>query len=112
LNTIATALQSANSSSDANKVIEDTVAKLLAGNSASAATNGTDADGDSDGSAQASGQSSGAQSFAQLLQAHGVDFQQFRSDLTAAVKDAQNGQVNPGTALKSFAPGSSLNLLA
>lgn len=112
LNTIASALQSANSSSDPNKVIEDTVAKLLAGNGTAAGTNGTDADGDSDGSAPTSGQTSGAQSFAQLLQSHGVDFQQFRADLLAAVKDAQNGQVNPGTALKSFAPGSSLNLIA
>jgi hypothetical protein len=116
LSTIASALQSADSSSDPNKVIENTVAKLLAGNGTTGGTNGTDADGDSDGSAQASGQSSSqssnAQSFAQLLQAHGVDFQQFRSDLLAAVKDAQNGQVNPGTALKSFAPGSSLNLTA
>jgi hypothetical protein len=53
-----------------------------------------------------------AQSFADTLKAHGVDFQQFRADLVAAVKSAQNGQVNPGTALKSFAPGSALNLTA
>jgi hypothetical protein len=115
LNTIASALQSADSSADPNKVIEDTVAKLISGNGTTAGATGTtatDADGDSDGSTQAAGQSSTAQSFAQLLQAHGVDFQQFRSDLLAAVKDAQNGQVNPSTALQSFPAGSSLNLTA
>ena len=117
LDTLAGALQSADSSSDPNQVIEDTVSKLLAGNGTTGGTSGTNADGDADGSVAATGQSTTGQSqtgqtFAQLLQTHGVTFQQFRSDLLAAVKGAQNGQVNAATALQSFPSGSSLNLTA
>jgi hypothetical protein len=108
LSTIEQALQSADSSDDPNKTIEDTVAKLLAGGGSTDSTNGT-----SSGSATtATGQTDAKQSFTDVLKSHGVDFQQFRSDLLAAVKDAQGGQVNPATALKSFAAGSSLDLTA
>jgi hypothetical protein len=108
LSTIEQALQSADSSDDPNKVIEDTITKLLAG------TGETDGSGskDSGGAATATTPSDAKQSFADVLKAHGVDFQQFRADLLAAVKDAQQGQVNPSTALQSFAPGSSVDLTA
>jgi hypothetical protein len=108
LSTIEQALQSADSSDDPNKVIDDTVAKLLAG---TGATDGTDSS-NSPGTAMATSQTDAKQSFADVLKSHGVDFQQFRADLLAAVKDAQNGQVNPATALKSFAAGSSIDLTA
>jgi hypothetical protein len=108
LSTIEQALQSADSSDDPNKVIEDTVAKLLAGAGATDGTGGSN----SGGTATATSQTDAKQSFADVLKSHGVDFQQFRADLLAAVKDAQSGQVNPATALKSFAAGSSIDLTA
>jgi hypothetical protein len=112
LDTIASALQSTDASSDPNQVIEDTVAKLLENNSKAAGANESTG-GVSVGTVQAAGsQASSQPSFAQLLQSHGISVQQFQSDLLAAVKDAQNGKVNPATALQSLPPGSALNLTA
>lgn len=108
LNTIEQALQSADSSDDPNKVIEDTITKLLSGDGATESENGSD----SSRSAAANTPADAKQSFADVLKAHGVDFQQFRTDLLAAVKNAQNGQVDPSTALQSFAPGTSVDLTA
>jgi hypothetical protein len=109
LDTIASALQSADPSADPNQVIEDTVTKLLQ----SGTTGANGAASTSLGTVQAAGtQASNQQSFVQLLQAHGVNLQQFQSDLLTAVKDAQNGKVNPATALQSLPPGSALNLTA
>jgi hypothetical protein len=105
MSTIEQALQSADSSDDPNKVIENTIAKLLSGTSTDGATNGTQ-------STAAAGASPDKQSFTDFLKAHGVDMQQFRADLLAAVKDAQNGQVNPAAALKSLPTGSSVDLTA
>ena len=115
LNAVSSALNSADPSADPNQVIQDTITKLLAG----------DSDGDGDGSntsgntttvagsnSSTTGQSTTAQSFVDTLKAHGVDLQQFRADLLAAVKNAQNGQVNPATALQSFPLGSTLNATA
>ncbi|HEY4234198.1 MAG TPA: hypothetical protein VGM76_12275 [Lacipirellulaceae bacterium] len=111
LDTITNALQSTDASSDPNQVIEDTVAKLLqSGNSATVggATNGVSAS-----AVQAAGtQAANQPPFLQLLQSHGVSLQQFQADLLSAVKDAQNGKVNPATALQSLPPGSNLNLTA
>jgi hypothetical protein len=109
LSTIEQALQSANSSDDPNKVIQDTITKLLSGTTESDGSDGSKSAGIA---ATAATIADAKQSFADVLKAHGVDFQQFRADLMAAVKNAQNGQINPGTALKSFAPGSSVDLTA
>jgi hypothetical protein len=108
LNTIQQALQSADSSDDPNKVIEDTITKLLSGDGATNSKGGSD----SSGTATATAHTDAKQSFADVLKSHGVDFQQFRTDLLAAVKNAQNGQVDPSTALQSFAPGSTVDLTA
>ena len=94
-------------------MIEDTVAKLLADNGKTADANGSQSG--VIGGHRSSGRQPGVRlstSFAQLLQAHGVSLQQFQADLLAAVKDAQNGKVNPATALQSLPPGSALNLTA
>jgi hypothetical protein len=107
LDTISKALQSADSSADPNQVIEDTVAKLL--------QNGGTTDSDditANTVQQASNQISNQPGLVELLKAHGVSPQQFQADLRAAIKDAQQGQVNPATALQSFPPGSALNLTA
>jgi hypothetical protein len=123
LNAITNALNSADPAADPNQVIQDAITKLVSGQggtTSNANGAGTDADGDNDGStvssvqpsAQQGGASSALQSFIQALQAHGVSFQQFRSDLLAAIKNAQNGQVNPGTALQSFPPGAALDASA
>lgn len=111
LNSIATALNSADPSADPNQIIQDTIAKLLAGDG-TGNTSSADSDGDNDGTATASTNAAKGQSFLDALQAHGVSLQQFETDLLTAVKNAQNGKVNAGTALKSFAPGSVLNATA
>jgi hypothetical protein len=112
LNTIQQALQSANSSDDPNKVIEDTVTKLLSGTAQTSGTNTTASDSSGAVTTTAASPADAQQSFADVLKAHGVDFEQFRADLLAAVKNAQNGQINAGTALKSFAPGSAVDVSA
>jgi hypothetical protein len=110
LDTIASALQSADPSADPNQVIEDTVTNLL--QSGTTGANGASSSVSPLTVQAAGGQASNQQSFVQLLQAHGVNLQQFQSDLLTAVKDAQNGKVNPATALQSLPPGSALNLTA
>ena len=109
---VTSALESSRQSGDTtnpNQVIEDAIAKLLTGSGATAAASGSatastaDADNDDD---QASGAAaSNASSFEQTLQSFGVSPQQFRSDFLAAVKDAQGGQTNSGSALSGFAKG-------
>jgi hypothetical protein len=105
LDTISQALQSTDASSDPNQVIEDTVAKLLESNGS---TNGITPDTINTAGNQVASQPA----FLNLLKAHGVTPQQFQADLAAAVKDAQNCNVNPATALQSLPPGSALNLTA
>jgi hypothetical protein len=112
LNTIQQALQSADSSDDPNKVIQDTVTKLLSGTPQTNSTNTTASDPCGTATTTAATPTDAQQSFADVLKSHGVDFQQFRADLLTAVKNAQNGQINAGTALKSFAPGSTVDLSA
>jgi hypothetical protein len=115
---VTDALQSANGSSDPNKTIEDAIAKVFQDNSTTSSTTSgaADTDGDTDGSSatQASPQNDAAarQAFFQTLKSYGVDPQQFRQDLLAAMKDAQGGQVNPSTAFQSFPPGVAVDTAA
>ncbi len=127
---VTSALQSAqsNSSSDPNQIIEDALAKVLSADptasnpATSANANGVTPAADSDGDTNSSGTSNAAsatsttpssakQSFFQTLQSFGVSPQQFHSDFLAAIKDAQGGQVDPGTAFQSFPPGVNLDVL-
>jgi hypothetical protein len=111
LDVVASALQTADASSDPNQVVEDTVSKLLTGGNNPTASNGKTALTAED--VQVAGnQAANQPAFLQVLQSHGISLQQFQSDLSAAVKDAQQGNVNPATALASFPPGSTLNLTA
>jgi hypothetical protein len=112
LDTISKALQSTDASSDPNQVIEDTVAKLLENNGSAAGANGSLSGITADAVQTAGNQVASQPGFLDLLKAHGVTPQQFQADLAAAVKDAQNGKVNPATALQSLPPGSALNLTA
>lgn len=119
---VTSALQSAQADgdSDPNKVIEDAIAKVFQ-NSANGSTGagtqragGSDPDGDGDTDAPGATDidaGSAKQAFLQTLQSLGVDPQQFHADFVAAIKDAQNGQVDPAAALKSFPPGSNVDTL-
>jgi hypothetical protein len=109
IDTVEQALQSASSTDDPNKVVEDALAKLLSGDSSGNGANATDPDNDATGSGTASN-SAAKQSFVDFLKSHGVDLQQFRADFLAAVQHAQNGQVNTANALKSLPSGSSVDL--
>jgi hypothetical protein len=49
------------------------------------------------------------QSFMQMLRSYGIDPQQFRKDFFAALRQARAGTVDPGTALQSFPPGTTID---
>lgn len=114
---VTQALQSAksDSSADPNQVVQDAIAKVLqnrgtdsaqtAGNSGTTSPNAPAA---ADGSTGQNGDAS-RQAFMQLLQANGIDPQQFHSDFLAAIQNAQGGQVDPSTAFKSFPTGSGVD---
>jgi hypothetical protein len=110
LNAVTTALNSSDPSADPNQVIQDTITKLLSGDGTG--TDPTATNSNTTTLTAAPGTQTTAQSFVATLKAHGVDLNQFKADLTAAVNNAQNGQINPAAALKSIAPGSALNLTA
>ncbi len=118
--TVTSALQSAQSSgtSDPNEVVEDAITSLLknmgiGSNSAAAGTTNSlvDADSDADASGAVSSGNSAQQSFQSLLQSVGISPQQFQSDFLTAVREAQGGSVNPGTAFNSFPPGTTLDVM-
>lgn len=113
MDTIQQALEQASSTSNPNQVIENTVAQLLSGNGTTTDSSGTSIASTTDPTAAVTNsQSTTAQSFFDFLKSKGVDMRQFRADLVAAVKDAQNGQVNSATALKSLPAGSAVDLSA
>jgi hypothetical protein len=123
---VTTALQTAQSdgsSTDPNKVIEDTIAKFFKDNNISLPTpaSGNDASAaasqNTNSTSQASAQQEASpgsvrQAFFDLLKNFGVSPQQFRNDFLTAIKDAQAGQANTATALQSIPVGSSINTLA
>lgn len=126
---VSSALQSAQSSgssTDPNQIIQDAISKVIknqqnqSASGTNAAANGaqpTGSDPDGDGDTHSAGQagsagSSAQQAFFQTLQSLGVSPQQFHSDFLAAIQNAQNGQVDVGTAMKSFPPGSTVDTLA
>jgi hypothetical protein len=111
MDTVEQALQSADSSDDPNQVIQDAITKLLSGDGTTGGTAGNGTSSTTTGTA-ATGQSTDKQSFADFLKSYGVDMQQFRADFLAAAKGGQNGQANPAAALKSFPPGSAVDLTA
>ena len=105
---VTSALQSAQSSGsteDPNQIVQDAITKVL-DQAQNGSSSTSDPDGDGSSATQASGNS---QSFSQMLQAMGVDPQQFHSDFLSAVQAAQGGQVDPSTAFQSFPPGTSVN---
>ncbi|HEX4056300.1 MAG TPA: hypothetical protein VHX86_18725 [Tepidisphaeraceae bacterium] len=116
--TVTSALQSAqsNGTSDPNGVVEDAITSLLknmgvGSNSAAEGTNSTgDSDSDTDASGGVDSATSAQQSFQSLLQSAGISPRQFQSDFLSAVREAQGGSINPGTAFNSFPPGTNLDV--
>lgn len=120
---ILSALQSAQSNGssevDPNQVIEDTITKFLQDNNITLPGRGAGVpprapDADREGDTNAGGQAQTARNpqvraFFEALRTFGVDPQQFRKDFMTAIKNARGGEVEPGTALKSFPPGSSVD---
>ncbi|MFI5377976.1 MAG: hypothetical protein ACHRHE_01605 [Tepidisphaerales bacterium] len=99
--------------SDPNKLIEDALAKVLAGQGTASTTPAASTPPSATpGSAQINSDATSRQAFFQLLQDHGIDPQQFRQDFLAAIKDAQGGQVNSSTAFQSFPAGTSVDTTA
>jgi hypothetical protein len=115
---VTSALQSARqdgTNSDPNKIVEDAIAKVLQqhGSSATTAAGGAvDGDGDGDATQATANGAAGKQDFAAMLKSLGVDPKQFHADFLAAIKDAQQGQVDAGSAFKSFPPGTAVDAMA
>jgi hypothetical protein len=110
---VTSALQSAKSSgstADPNTIIQNAIAGVLQKNGV---TNTNSATGQTAAATRAVGQAGSnqqsVQAFLQLLQANGINAQQFQADFLAAVKNAQNGKVNPATALQALPPGTGVN---
>lgn len=103
---------SSGSTSDPNTTIEDAIASVFKNSldasstsTSATTTNAAATDSNTNATSTASNGSATGQAFFQMLQSIGVDPQQFRQDFLAAMKDAQNGQVNPSTAFKGFPAG-------
>jgi|GEM_PF-5141349 len=119
---VTSALQSSNGSTDPNQVIQNAIASLLSQGNSSVigAVSGPDSDGDSDSSSTAAqdsldgisqnGSSTPSQ-FLQTLQKAGVNPQQFRQDLLAALQTS-SGQTNLNTLAEAFPPGSVVDQVA
>ena len=104
---VTSALQSAQSSgstTDPNTIIQNAIAGVLGSDGTASANGTTPAVGQTNSNNQSS-----LQAFMQVLQANGINAQQFQADFLTAVKDAQNGQVNSSTAFQNQTPGTLLN---
>ncbi|HEY7088767.1 MAG TPA: hypothetical protein VH518_11800 [Tepidisphaeraceae bacterium] len=108
---VTSALQAAKDdpSADPNKAVEDAIAKALQGGTSDTAPTANQPADTNPAVASSTVPSDAKQAFGQLLQSYGVSAQQFHQDFLAAMKDAQAGNVDPSTALKSFPPGMSLD---
>jgi hypothetical protein len=107
--------QSAGTTADPNKIVEDAIAKIFKNGitspdqtSANDALTGQAVDDPS--AANSDFPDASTSTFLETLQSFGVSPNQFQSDFTAAVKDAQNGSTNLATAMQSFPNGSALDV--
>lgn len=114
---VTEALQSAQSdgSVDPNQVVQDAIEQVLQNHGAGATQTSDNGIAASQNTASVAAAptdqdpSASRQAFMQLLQANGIDPQQFHKDFMAAIQQAQDGQVDPSTAFQSFPPGSSVD---
>jgi hypothetical protein len=104
---VTQALQQASSdpNADPNQVIEDAIQKALDNGTALSSIPSTNADSSTTPSPADPSAGGGIQGFVQTLQSNGVTPQQFHQDFLAAIKNAQNGNIDPSTAFQSFPPG-------
>src|SRR5262249_6835868 len=101
---VTDALQAAKDdpSADPNKAVEDAIAKVLQGGTSDTSPSAIQPADGNPSVASSTDPSDAKHAFGQLLQSYGVSAQQFHQDFLAAMKDAQGGNVDPSTALKSF----------
>jgi hypothetical protein len=86
-----------------DQVIQDAIAKVLKSKIAAPTA-------DASGTTDADATDAAPQSFEDILQSFGVTPEQFETDFSAAVKQAQNGQGNPASVFQNFQPGSLLDV--
>jgi hypothetical protein len=117
---VTSALQSATPGTDPNQTIEEAISQVFQNNNSAAQTgsetqqasttdpNAAQANTPLSTTPSGNGTSgnSALQAFFQTLQSAGVNPQQFHQDFFTAVQNAQNGSVNPSTALQSLPIGS------
>jgi len=108
---VTQALQQASSdpNADPNQIIEDAIQKAIQSDPSSSddpSTASSTTSAPSTASTPSTADSSGGiVGFVQSLQSYGVTPQQFHQDFLNAVKNAQNGNVDPAAAFQSFPPG-------
>lgn len=109
---IADALIQAPAGSDPNQIIQDTLAELMNNELANlgGSRHGRGKDGDK-AKVDPNADSPQAQ-FLQMLQAHGVDAQQFQKDLQLALAKVQNGAVDLSGPFANFPPGAEIDAVA
>jgi hypothetical protein len=120
---VTSALQSAQSSgstTDPNQTIQNAIEQVFknlqngstATGSASTASNSSSAASGSTRSTDGSGSTQGS-AFAQLLQANGVDPEQFHSDFLSAIQSAQSGgSPDASSVFSGFPTGSAVDTIA
>ena|SRR5579862_2436971 len=101
--TAAGATSATGSISNPDQVIQDAISKILKSQFAAPSTG-------SSGAEASGGTTSPPQTFEDILQSFGVTPQQFENDFSAAVKEAQNGQSNAGSAFQNIQPGALLDV--
>lgn len=105
---VTTALQSPDAKADPNKAVEDAIAKVLASHQQPSGTTSATR-GDPSSASPAASPDADKQAFLQLLQSYGIDGQQFRQDMQAALKDVKGGGVDFSRMFQSLPPGSSVD---
>lgn len=111
-------VQSGGGTTDANKVIEDAIAKVFkqqagSGSSSGSSANTQQADSETDATgATDTDSTSPQQAFFKTLQSLGVSPRQFRNDFLSAIQDAQQtGNIDVSTALKALPKGTTLDAI-
>jgi hypothetical protein len=123
---VTSALQSAQStgsSSDPNEVVQNAIAavfknqqNITGGAASQSGTTGSTSGASNAGgasSSSATGNSTATSAFAQLLQANGVDPEQFHSDFLSAIQSAQSGgSTDPSSVFANLPTGSVVDTFA
>jgi len=108
---ITSALQTAqmDPAADPNQLLQDTMAQFIADNSIEPPSRRVQRNIGADADQVAAASPPVYENFVQTLRSYGVDAQQLRKDFFEAFKQARKGTVDPGIALQSLPPGTTID---